>query len=130
MINCKFNKIILINNLMIHGNKWKSELNLLKNLKFINKKKKKDLKKLIKLSIINSSPFFLLKKKKKRIREFPFILHNKQKYGIKKISKVSKILAAEFLNSANNIGKLVEKKKELYNNVFVNKKFAHYRWFF
>ena len=129
----KFNKIVLINNLMRHGEKWQSELILLKNLKLLQKKTKKQLKRLIKLSMINSSSFFLLKKiqrKKKNVLEFPFILHKKQKYGIKEISKVNKNLIDELLESANNRGKLVSKKKELYTNVFVTKKLAHYRWFF
>ena len=129
----KFNKIVLINNLMRHGEKWQSELILLKNLKLLQKKTKKQLKRLIKLSMINSSSFFLLKKiqrKKKNVLEFPFILHKKQKYGIKEISKVNKNLIDELLESANNRGKLVSKKKELYANVFATKKLAHYRWFF
>ena len=69
----KFNKIVLINNLMRHGEKWQSELILLKNLKLLQKKTKKQLKRLIKLSMINSSSFFLLKKiqrKKKNVLVF------------------------------------------------------------
>ena len=55
-------KDILINQLMVNGNKHKSETILLNNLKSIQKVSNKKLDEILKLSIVNSSPYFSIKK--------------------------------------------------------------------
>ena len=55
-------KDILINQLMVNGNKHKSETILLNNLKSIQKASNKKLDDILKLSIVNSSPYFSIKK--------------------------------------------------------------------
>ena len=75
MSNKKLLKYDLINCFTKKGNKYKSELLLLKTFKLLQKKQKKQTKNVIKLSIINSSPFFSLKtikKQKKNLFSFHF----------------------------------------------------------
>lgn len=126
----------LVNQLMLSGNKWKSELIILKNFKTINKSEIKRLPDVVKLSIINSSPYFSLKKiqrKKKNPIEFPFLLSHKTKvlHGIKALVKNSrhKKLSGELLNSSVFAGSSVNQKTNLHKESFLKKKLSSYRWF-
>ena len=139
MSNKKLLKYDLINCFTKKGNKYKSELLLLKTFKLLPKKQKKQTKNVIKLSIINSSPFFSLKtikKQKKKSIQFPFLLklRNRIGYGIKNFIKLSTSnrsnIVDEILNSSNNKGATFLKKHDLYKISFNTKKLSHYRWFF
>ena len=70
MTNKKLLKYDLINCFTQKGNKYKSEVILLKTFKLLKKKKKKQTKNILKLSIINSSPFFFIKNNKKTKKKF------------------------------------------------------------
>lgn len=129
-------KDILINQLMVNGNKHKSETILLNNLKSIQKVSNKKLDEILKLSIVNSSPYFSIKKiqrKKKNPTEFPFLLKNSTRvlYGIKRLTLNSKFnkLNVELLDSAGYSGNSVSYKTELHKEAFLKKKMASYRWF-
>ena len=135
MTNYKSLKLGLINRVMLKGKKWKSEIILNKNFKLIQKKKKK-LENIIKLSIINSSPYFSIKKlqrKKKNPIEFPFLLskQNRVMFGLKNLTKNSchRKLSFEVLGSSNREGLTVSGKKNLHKESFLRKKVANYRWF-
>ena len=136
MTNYKSLKLGLINRVMLKGKKWKSEIILNKNFKLIQKKKKKKLENIIKLSIINSSPYFSIKKlqrKKKNPIEFPFLLskQNRVMFGLKNLIKNSchRKLSFEVLGSSNREGLTVSSKKNLHKESFLRKKVANYRWF-
>lgn len=136
MTNYKSLKLGLINRVMLKGKKWKSEIILNKNFKLIQKKKKKKLENIIKLSIINSSPYFSIKKlqrKKKNPIEFPFLLskQNRVMFGLKNLTKNSchRKLSFEVLGSSNREGLTVSGKKNLHKESFLRKKVANYRWF-
>ena len=136
MTNYKSLKLSLVNRVMLKGKKWKSEIILIKNFKLIQKKKKKKLENIIKLSIINSSPYFSIKKlqrKKKNPIEFPFLLskENRVMFGLKNLTKNSchRKLSLEISDSSNREGLTVSNKKNLHKESFLKKKVANYRWF-
>lgn len=134
-----------INNLLLNnGKKQISEKIFFKSLKLIQKnQKKKSCDNIIKLALTNSSPTVYLKqiKRKKTTKtEFPFLLNTNLKlfYGTNFIIKSSQIkkncfffekLSTEFLNSAQNIGESIKKKKEIHKLAFQKKKYTHFRWF-
>jgi len=136
MINYKPLKLSLVNRVMLKGKKWKSEIILNKNFKLIQKKRKKRLESIIKLSVINSSPYFSIKKlqrKKKNSIEFPFLLskQNRVMFGLKNLTKNSchRKLSLEISDSSNREGLTVFDKKNLHKESFLKKKVANYRWF-
>jgi len=55
-----------VNQLMLGGNKWKSELILLKTLKKIQKTHKIQINFVLKFAVINSSPYFNIKQVQKK----------------------------------------------------------------
>ena len=143
----KYNKSIkksFLNLLMFNGNKKISEKILLKTLKNIQKKfnKKKSLD-IVKIGLVNSSPVFFLKnikRRKKRTVEFPFLLSSSLRtfYGInfiiancknKKQGRFFQKLEEELILSAQNTGLSIKRKKDLYAESVLKKKFANYRWF-
>jgi|TARA_B110000971_G_C19689151_1_gene354656 ribosomal protein S7 len=133
----KFLEATMINLLTKNGSKWKSEKILFKTLKSIQKKNSKDAFGILKLAIINSSPYFQIKKirrKKKNPVEFPFLLQNSTRviYGIKSIILKSKYkkFNTELLESSNQVGLSFASKKTLHKEAFLKKKVANYRWFF
>lgn len=137
-----------INHYLYNGNKKKCETILLKSFKSLQKTSKKPYKKVLKLSIINSSPIFrivVLKKKKRKkqkfVKEVPTFVTNKFErisWGLKYILHFRKslinscfysYLKNELLLSARNIGegnilkinfqkKAIEKKRLL----------SYFRW--
>tara|TARA_B100000767_G_scaffold79159_1_gene75842 strand:- start:30126 stop:30539 length:414 start_codon:yes stop_codon:yes gene_type:complete len=129
-------KEILINQLMLNGKKHKSEIILFNNLKTIQKTSKKKLHDVLKLSVVNSSPYFSIKKiqrKKKKSMEFPFLLNNATKilHGVKQIVLNSRHgkLDTELLNSSRYLGATISHKTELHRESFFKKKMSSYRWF-
>ena len=96
----------------------------------------RNIENIIKLSIINSSPYFSIKKlqrKKKNPIEFPFLLskQNRVMFGLKNLTKNSchRKLSFEVLGSSNREGLTVSGKKNLHKESFLRKKVANYRWF-
>lgn len=83
----------MYNHLMSEGNKSTCEKVIFKNIKLLQKTSKKNHTDLIKLAVINSSPVIQLrqirKKKRKSIKEFPYVLkkQNRISLGVKMIVK-------------------------------------------
>mgnify|MGYP006098141641 CR=1 FL=1 len=129
---------VTITNLLTNsGSKWKSEKILFKTLKVIQKKSSKNVVDILKLAVINSSPYFQIKKirrKKKNSIEFPFLLQSKTRIvcGIKYIVSKSKHkkFHIELLESSDQLGLSVASKKLIHKESFIKKKVANYRWFF
>jgi ribosomal protein S7 len=133
----------ITNRLLINGKKQISEKIFQKSLKLIQKnQKKKSFSNIIKIALINSAPSLYLKQIKRKPTtqiEFPFLLTNDLKifYSSKFIVNSSKKknnffyknFSLELLNSAQNIGESVKKKKELHKLSFQKKKYTNYRWF-
>ena len=118
----KNNNNSFINQLMVEGNKWKSEVILLKTAKKIQKIQKIQINFVLKFAIINSSPYFHMKqlqRKKKNMIEFPFLLNSRTRisYSTKNISinKKSNGLAFDLIDSANNQGVSVNLKKKIHS---------------
>ena len=139
----------IINHIMYDGNKKTSENILYKSIKKLQKNSKKQLKKIIQLAIINSTPTFKLhkienKKRKKRnrkIREIPaFISKSISRtstaiksilYSIekKKSKKFYTKLKQEILLTAQYQGTAIVLKNTLQKQVVTKKHFfKYYRW--
>jgi len=126
-----------VNQLMFKGKKNKSELIFFNNCKKIQKSYNKNSTDILKISIINSSPFFNIKKirrKRKNLIEFPFFLDKKTRimYALKELTadKNKTAFYSEILNSANQKGKASNNKEKLHKESFLKKKTANYRWFY
>jgi len=135
----------IINELLLHGKKTKSEKIWLKSIKSLNKLDLKNPKKLINRSIINVSPLLNIKqlknkKKRSQLKEFPYIIRSKNRvsatwkfflnFSKKKTEKnFSNVLVSELLATANNSGIKKKKKKSLYEYAFLKKKYFFFRWF-
>ena len=134
----------LLNHLMNGGKKQTSEKIVLKSSKALQKtKRKKNFKEILKLALVNVSPVLIIKtikRKKKNVIKFPLLIAAPLKFscGIKSILKSSEIkiplsfykkLNLELINVSKLEGTSVEKKKETYKSAFLEKKYAHYRWF-
>lgn len=131
----------LYNTIMKNGKKHISEKIILKVLKSLHKTPK-NCQNVFKVSVLNSSPVVFLKqikRKRKQIKEFPFILkpNLRSSYGLKNLIKVCRQekkkfylnLHKEILNSSKKLGKSFEFKNEVHQNAFLKKKFSNYRWF-
>jgi ribosomal protein S7 len=136
----KFIKPVILNLLMVNGNKNTSENLLTKSFKLIQKNTKKDFKLILKSSLKSLSPTVstLRIKKRKTITTVPFFLTKQKRliHAIKLILSVSSkssnkpyLLYQELLQSSKNKGNLKSKIKELQSNAFINKNFSNYRWF-
>mgnify|MGYP001070889154 FL=1 len=136
----KFIKPVILNFLMVNGNKNTSENLLTKSFKLIQKNTKKDFKLILKSSLKSLSPTVstLRIKKRKTITTVPFFLTKQKRliHAIKLILSVSSkssnkpyLLYQELLQSSKNKGNLKSKIKELQSNAFINKNFSNYRWF-
>nr|QYC61919.1 ribosomal protein S7 [Guinardia delicatula] len=135
-----FIKPVILNLLMVNGNKNTSEKLLTKSFKLIQKNTKKDFKLILKSSLKSLSPTVstLRIKKRKTITTVPFFLTKQKRliHAIKLILSVSSkssnkpyLLYQELLQSSKNKGNLKSKIKELQSNAFINKNFSNYRWF-
>ena len=136
-------KNVLLNHLVINGNKQTSEKLLLKSIKFSQKRLRKDHKDIFKSAIVLSSPVVSLKavsKGRKQSKEFPFVLHKRIRislaiklilHTVHKTSKMS--FPTDFSNemtlAAQNISSSNKSKQEIHNNAFLVRKYANYRWF-
>ena len=134
----------IFNHLMLNGNKKTCEKFFLKSLKLIQKFSIKNHKNLIKLAIINSTPAIAIKqikkKRKKNIKEFPFLLSKKIRISlaVKDILTTSKkkesknldiILKQKIIESSQHKSTTIDKKNALQEYALSKKKYIHYRWF-
>lgn len=126
---------------MVNGNKLTCEKFLLKNFKLLQKRNKKSHGNIIKLAIINSAPIIqvrqIKKKKRKSVKEFPYILkkQNRISLGIKSlINKKSKIinkkLFQEIILLAKKKSEFLKTKEIQHKEALTKKKFIFFRWFF
>lgn len=145
MLEKKFIKTKFLNKIFVNGKKHKSEGDLLKCFKSLQRSvKTKCSREIFKLSLKNSSPFFQLKIVKSKTRknsiEIPYLLNEELRvfYGIKNLLTSCNLskkkgfyqrLNDELLKSSNYKGQSVKNKKKLHENAFSNRKFARYRWF-
>lgn len=145
MLGKKFVKTRFLNKIFVSGKKHKSESDLLKCFKSLQRSQRtKCSREIFKLSLKNSSPFFQLKTVKSKTRknsiQIPYLLNEELRvfYGIKNLLKSSNLfkkkvfylrLNEELLKSSNYKGQSVKNKKKLHENAFLQRKFARYRWF-
>lgn len=128
----------MYNHLMSEGNKSTCEKVIFKNIKLLQKTSKKNHTDLIKLAVINSSPVIQLrqirKKKRKSIKEFPYVLkkQNRISLGVKMIVKNNETTSFYeeillFSKKKSEVLKIKETKQEL---ALTTKKNIFFRWFF
>lgn len=128
----------MYNHLMSEGNKSTCEKVIFKNIKLLQKTSKKNHTDLIKLAVINSSPVIQLrqirKKKRKSIKEFPYVLkkQNRISLGVKMIVKNNETTSFYeeillFSKKRSEVLKIKETKQEL---ALTTKKNIFFRWFF
>jgi len=145
MLEKKFVKTKFLNKIFANGKKHKSESDLLKCFKSLQRSNRTKCSiEIFKLSLKNSSPFFQLKTVKSKARknfiQIPYLLNEELRvfYGIKNLLKSSNLskkkafylrLNEELLKSSNYKGQSVKNKKKLHENAFLQRKFARYRWF-
>jgi len=145
----RFNSNILlsekfINYLMLKGKKSISESILFNIFRLLQKISIKNIIYLIKFSLINSSVIistYKIKNKKKRIiREIPFIMSSKKrifnsiKLNINFIRSESKnnfliSYKNEILKILKKNSTFLTKKDEIHSSALKNKAYAHFRWF-
>lgn len=141
-------KNILINHLMLSGNKKTCETILLKSLKTIQKYCKKPYKTILKLAIINSTSAFRLielkqrkRRKKKNSKEIPIFISNNYEritWSLKFISQTTKKkttnkfynnLKQEIISSSQNEGDSTKIKTDLHKKILTRKRlFLYFRW--
>nr|YP_316603.1 ribosomal protein S7 [Thalassiosira pseudonana]AAZ99410.1 ribosomal protein S7 [Thalassiosira pseudonana]QWM92930.1 ribosomal protein S7 [Thalassiosira pseudonana] len=135
----------IINQLLLNGKVTISEKIWIKSVKFFYKSFTKNYKKFINRALINMAPLLKVKqlkqkRKRSRLKEFPYIVKDKNRISLalkffltkkknKADVKIHKKLLTELLSSAKNMGTNVTKKKSLYEYAFVKKKYFYYRWF-
>jgi len=139
----KFNiKTIILNSLTLCGKKELAEKIFKHICKQTHKTYLKNYNEVIKLAIINSIPFVILKsyKKKRNKRQnkknFIFILkpYIRVKKAVKNIIKTSKNfklntnLKDEFLKSAKNLGDTVKQKNLLNEEISKTKVYKRFKW--
>ena len=136
-------KGVLLNHLVINGNKQTSEKLFLKSIKLSQKRLKKDHRDIFKSAIVLSSPIVGLKsvsKGRKQSKDFPFVLHKRIRislaiklilHTVNKTSKAS--FSSDFSNemilASQNVSSSTKSKQEIHNNAFLVRKYANYRWF-
>lgn len=130
-------KTHIYTHLMISGNKHICENKFLKTLKILQKKNKKNNREIIKMAVVNSAPIIQLrqikKRKRKSVREFPYVLKEKNRIslGIKAIVKIpSANLFKEILTFANKKNELLKSKEVKQKLALSKKKYIFFRWFF
>ena len=137
----------IINHIMINGEKKTSENILFKSAKTLQKNSKKQLKQIMQLAIINSTPTFRLhkiknkKKRNKKVREIPafiskatirnsiavkLILSSIEK---KKSNFFYKKLNQKLILTAQSKSNVIDFKNTLQEQVILKKHFfKYYRW--
>ena len=138
----------IVNSIMKNGNKKTAEKIIKKSLKLLQKNDKKNHIRLLKHSIINSTPTFKInvqlkkrgtRKTKKEIptfikndslriiSSFNFLTENSLKN--KSLNSFYKKIANEILEAANQKSKSIEQKNEIQKQVLMQKRFlANFRW--
>lgn len=141
MAGLKNNNNKILENLLIkHGNKNTSELIFKKTVKYLQKNNKKSHLNIFKFSIANSYNILLLKtpKIKKLQYKIPYIIKKKRRIilSIKTIIAATKnrSKAKFFINFNEELLYLAKIKSsnaqsDFYKTVYMQKIFAHYRWF-
>ena len=139
------NKITIKNKIynyfMLNGHKNTCEKILIKNVKKLQKNNKKNHLSIIKLSIINTTPAIQLrqikKKKRKSLKEFSYVLNQKNRIslGIKQIvEKTRKTnttnLFNEFLSLSQKTNELLKNKENKLKIALTKKKYIFFRWFY
>ena len=132
------------NYMMIDGKKTVCEKIFLKSSKILQKNTTKNYRNVVKLAIINTAPTIQLKqikeKKRKTVKEFPFILNKKNRLtlSIKSIlrslrkntgTKIENSLPFELLLIANNKSDILKTKKDNHKLALTKKKYIFFRWF-
>lgn len=129
------------NHLMSNGNKSSCEKILFKNFKLLQKFTKKNDKKIIKYAIINVAPTIQLrqikKKKRKSIKEFPYVLKQKNRVslGMKNIIKTQtksnkKTLFEEIILIVRKKSEFSKINEATQKPILSKKKYIFFRWFF
>merc|ERR1712127_546441 len=98
-------------------------------VKQLQRKSKKKHLEILKKSLINSSPVLAIKqikRRKKKVKEFPFILNSLK---LNKNNSFSSNFSDEILLTSLNKSNTVKLKKDLYEQSFQKKKYANFRWF-
>jgi ribosomal protein S7 len=140
----------IVNHIMFSGKKKTSEKLLLKSVKELNKSSKKQIKKLVQLRIIYTTPIFKLhistnkkqKKRNRKIRILPsfvpqtqirtslalrFILANIKKK--KSNTQFYQSLKQAILQTSKQEKSIIEMKNEIQKKALLNKRyFRYYRW--
>jgi len=133
----------LFNKLLKKGVKTHPEKILKTCVKQLQRKSKKKHLEILKKSLINSSPVLAIKqikRRKKKVKEFPFILKKNLRlfFGLKfllsslklnKNNSFSSNFSDEILLTSLNKSNTVKLKKDLYEQSFQKKKYANFRWF-
>jgi len=134
----------LLTKLTNNGNKFNSEKIFKKSIKLLQKNLKKNYKEIFKKSVINASPVVIvkqIKRRRKQIKEFPYIIHKTLRISLglksmvntvknkKKKNFFYKELTDEFLLTTANKSSSVKIRKDIYENSFKTKKYANFRWF-
>lgn len=132
----------LQNHMMVSGRKLLCEKMLLQSLKVLQKNTKKNHKILLMTSLINSTPVISMKtaekKKGKTMKEFPYILNNKNRITVSIKSILQSVnnkrkfvleLSKEILVNSQNSSAVSKVKESKQNEALIKKKFAFFRWF-
>jgi ribosomal protein S7 len=136
-------KNLLLNHLIVNGNKQTSENLILKSFKIGQKQCFKNHREVFKSAVINSSPIVNLKyvvRGRKQVKEFPFVLHKhiRTSLAIKLIlhtinknseTSFSSKFNYEIVSTSKNSSNSVKTRYEIHNNAFLSRKYANYRWF-
>lgn len=137
-------KTKICNYFMFQGNKSISEKFLLRSLKVLQKNINKNHENLLKLAIINVAPIIQMKqikkKKRKTVKEFPFVLNEKNRISLsiksilkslnkKSNYKVYKRFSSELLTISQNKNEVLKTKEINHENALTKKKYAFFRWF-
>lgn len=132
------------NYFMVNGKKSLCEKLFLESFKLVQKNITKNHKDITKLAIINVTPSIKIKqikkKKRKTMKELPFILNQKNRIALaiksivillKKPSslKSQNKFSTELFLSAQNQSELLKIKKDNHKDTFMKKKYIHFRWF-
>jgi len=135
----------IYNYIMLNGKKNVCEKMFLKSFKILQKHTIKNQRDVLKLAIINAAPTIQMKqvkkKKRKTIKEFPFILKKKNRIGLsvkfilkslqKNIkTKMEIAIFKELLLNANNKSSALKTKEINHKQALLKKKYVFFRWFF
>lgn len=143
------NKLLILknkiyNSFMVAGNKHISEKTFLKSFKVLQKNTNKNHKDLFKAIIVNTAPIIQMKqikkKKRKTIKEFPFVLNQKNRITLS-IKTILKVLSrkkglkfhvkfpTEILSIVQYKSDTLKVKEKTHDEALIKKKYVFFRWF-